>query len=230
MAERILITSGPTREPLDPVRFLSNASSGRMGVALAEAVLEAGFQVTIVSGPVQVRYPTAAMVVPVVTTQEMLHATAGVFAGTDCIGVIGAAAPCDFRPVSVAVHKIRKNRHGTPVTLELVETPDILANLGAMKRPDQRIVGFALESESHEGAGLAHAVEKLRRKRCELLVLNAPSSIGADRMDATLIGEDGTVWRKISGTKRQVADTVVRQVFGTTETQRIFPESAGGEP
>lgn len=216
MAKRILITSGPTREPLDPVRFLSNASTGRMGAAMAEAVLKWGFHVTIVSGPVSTAYPTRAKVLPVTTTREMLDAARDVFATPDCIGVIGAAAPCDFRPVTVAAHKIRKNHDGTPVTLEFVETPDILADLGDIKRSDQRIVGFALESESHVGAGLAHAIEKLRRKRCDLLVLNAPSSIGAERTEVTLLGAEGMVLHRLSGTKRQIAEIVVREVFGST--------------
>lgn len=214
MAKRILITSGPTREPLDPVRFLSNASTGRMGAALAETVLERGFEVTIVSGPVSVAYPTAARVVPVMTTQEMLEAAQESFVDPDCLGVIGAAAPCDFRPVSVAVHKIRKNYDRSPITLKFVETPDILANLGNRKRIDQRIIGFALESESHQGAGLDHAIEKLRRKRCDLLVLNAPSSIGADWTDVTLLGAGGEILRRVSGTKRQIAEIVVREGFG----------------
>src|SRR6266850_1648564 len=103
---RILITSGPTRQYLDPVRYLTNASSGRMGKALAEAALALGHRVTVISGPVEVAYPAAARVVPVVSTEEMLEAARAEFA--KCDGLIGVAAPCDYRPVKVEPHKIAK--------------------------------------------------------------------------------------------------------------------------
>ena len=128
---RILITSGPTRQYLDPVRYLSNGSSGRMGKALAEAVLAAGHEVVIVSGPVEVRYPSAARVVPVVSTEEMLAACLDVF--PQCAGLIAAAAPCDYRPRVVAAEKIRKT--GAPIDVHLVETPDIVARLGGRTGP-----------------------------------------------------------------------------------------------
>ena len=124
---RILITSGPTRQYIDPVRYLTNASSGRMGKALAEAALALGHDVVIVSGPVEVDYPAAARVVPVVSTEEMLAAAAREF--EHCDGLIGAAAPCDYRPVRVESHKIAKT--GQPIDLHLVETDDVVATLGA---------------------------------------------------------------------------------------------------
>ncbi len=118
---RILITSGPTRQYLDPVRYLTNASSGRMGEALATAAVDAGHEVVVVSGPVDVAYPPAAEVVPVVSTEEMLEACLDVF--PTCDGLIAVAAPCDYRPMVVAPHKIRKT--GEPLQLHLVETPDV---------------------------------------------------------------------------------------------------------
>src|SRR6187455_1324727 len=139
---RILITSGPTRQYLDPVRYLTNASSGRMGRALAEAAIALGHEVVIVSGPVSVTYPAGARLVPVVSTDELLAACRREFA--TCDGVIGAAAPCDYQPVKVAEHKIAKT--GGPLMLELVETPDVMATLGAEKKPGQWLVGFALET------------------------------------------------------------------------------------
>ena len=123
---RILLTSGPTRQYLDPVRYLSNGSSGRMGKALAEAALEAGHEVVIVSGPVEVRYPQAARVLPVISTEEMLEACLSVF--PECDGLIAAAAPCDYRPKVVASEKIRKT--GGTLDVQFVETPDIVARLG----------------------------------------------------------------------------------------------------
>ncbi len=131
---RILITSGPTRQYLDPVRFLSNASSGRMGQALAAAALARGHGVTVVSGPVEVDYPAGADVISVVTTDEMLAAAKDVFA--QCDGLIGVAAPCDYRPVRVQDQKIAKT--GQPLVLHLIETPDIVATLG---RTNERISG-----------------------------------------------------------------------------------------
>src|SRR5688572_24073384 len=103
---RILITSGPTRQYLDPVRYLTNGSSGRMGKALAEAALALGHEVVIVSGPVIVDYPAAARVIPIVSTEELLEVCQREF--PQCDGVIGAAAPCDYRPLRVETHKITK--------------------------------------------------------------------------------------------------------------------------
>ena len=121
---RILITSGPTRQYLDPVRYLSNASSGRMGSALAAAALDAGHEVVVVSGPVDVAYGSAAEVICVESTEELLDACLAVF--PTCDGLIAAAAPGDYRPVEVASEKIVKN--GDPLTLHLVETPDVVAS------------------------------------------------------------------------------------------------------
>ena len=140
---RILITSGPTRQYLDPVRYLTNASSGRMGRALAQSALDLGHRVTVISGPVSVEYPDAAELVRVVSTEEMLAAACRLF--PECDGVIGAAAPCDYRPVRVASQKIAKT--GDPLMLKLIETPDVVATLGSTKRTDQWVVGFALETE-----------------------------------------------------------------------------------
>src|SRR6185369_8960587 len=160
---RILITSGPTRQYIDPVRYLTNASSGRMGKALAEAALAAGHQVTIVSGPVDVAYPPAAKVIAVVSTEDMLAAAQQVF--PHCDGLIGVAAPSDYRPMVVATNKIAKT--GEPLLLHLVETADVVATLGATKTR-QWLVGFALETEDHRLRALA----KLEKKHCDLMVLN----------------------------------------------------------
>ena len=128
---RILITSGPTRQYLDPVRYLTNASSGRMGCALAEAALAREHQVLIVTGPVELDYPDQAEVIRVVSTEEMLAECQRVFPA--CDGAIGVAAPCDYRPVKVATNKIAKT--GQPLELHLVETDDVVATLGATRQP-----------------------------------------------------------------------------------------------
>ena len=127
---KILITSGPTRQYLDPVRYLTNASSGLMGRTLAQAALNLGHQVVVVSGPVEVSYPTEAEVVPVISTEEMLEAAKHHFPG--CDGAIGVAAPCDYRPQRVSDQKLSKT--GGPLVLHLIETPDVIATLGASKR------------------------------------------------------------------------------------------------
>jgi phosphopantothenoylcysteine decarboxylase/phosphopantothenate--cysteine ligase len=193
---RILITSGPTRQYLDPVRYLTNASSGRMGRALAEAAIALGHEVVVVSGPVEVDYPAAARVVSVVSTEEMLAAAAAEF--ETCDGLIGAAAPCDYRPVRVESHKIAKT--GQPIDLHLVETDDVVATLGA-KKGRRWVVGFALETDDHRLRALA----KLEQKCCDLMISNGPQAINSLDNQVEIITPAGDVLTKISGTKESVA-------------------------
>jgi phosphopantothenoylcysteine decarboxylase / phosphopantothenate---cysteine ligase len=196
---RILITSGPTRQYLDPVRYLTNASSGQMGAALAAAAVEAGHQAVVVSGPVDVQYPPAAEVVLVVSTEEMLAACQRVF--PMCDGLIAAAAPCDYRPIKVAAQKLRKT--GGPLHLELAETPDIVAALAADKGP-RWIVAFALETEDPR----LRAMQKLERKGCDLIVVNGPESIHASETCVEVLGRDGHVLGSFAGSKRDVAGEI----------------------
>lgn len=198
---KILITSGPTREYLDPVRFLTNGSSGQMGAALAYSSIEFGCEVTVVTGPVKISYPKQAHVIKVETTQQMLDACLKQFPLCDC--VIGAAAPCDYKPVRYSSSKLSKT--GKTLKMEFLPTPDILAALGEVKTPDQTIVGFALETDN----GLAHAQEKLRRKNCDLICLNAPSAINSQENSITLISESGVV-AQLSGSKKDLAAKIIR--------------------
>lgn len=200
---RILITSGPTRQYVDPVRYLTNASSGRMGAALTQACLDLRHQVVVVSGPVEVEYPAAAEVVSVVSTDEMLDACCQVF--PDCDGVIGAAAPCDYRPVRVENNKIAKT--GEPLQLHLVETPDVVATLGAQKQ-HQWLVGFALETEDHR----FRAIVKLERKSCDLIVLNEPAAMNSDENRVEVLAQEGKVGETISGSKRLVARGILEVI------------------
>lgn len=197
---RILITSGPTRQYLDPVRYLTNASSGRMGAALAEASLAGGHDVVVITGPVEVSYPSAAEVIPVVSTEEMMEASRTAFA--NCDGLIGAAAPCDYRPVKVQPNKIAKT--GEPLTLHLIETDDIVATLGAEKGP-RWVVGFALETEDHRLRALA----KLERKHCDLIVSNGVEAMHALDNQVEIIDPAGRVLKQISGTKLEVAHEIL---------------------
>ncbi len=201
---RILITSGPTRQFLDPVRYLTNASSGRMGRALAEAALAAGHDVVVVSGPVTVTYPAAAEVRQIISTEDLLAACQELFPA--CDGAIGAAAPCDYRPVRVEEHKIAKT--GQPLVLSLVETPDVMATLGAGKRADQWLVGFALETDDPRFRALA----KLERKSCDLIVLNGPGAMDALDNQVEVLDREGAVVAALSGSKELVARGILQAI------------------
>lgn len=200
---RILITSGPTRQYLDPVRYLTNASSGRMGSALAQAALDAGHEVVVVSGPVEVDYPAAARVIPVVSTGDMLDACLRVF--PECDGLIGAAAPCDYRPVDVSSRKLAKN--GESLRLELVETPDIIARLGKAKTR-QWMVAFALETDDP----YPRALKKLDEKNCDLIVLNGPTAIHAADTQVEILNRAGKIVARLGGSKLQVAQGILQTI------------------
>ncbi len=193
---RILITSGPTRQYLDPVRYLTNASSGRMGAALAEACLKKGHEVVVVTGLVEIQYPAEAEVVSVVSTEAMLAAAQEAFA--NCEGLIGAAAPCDYRPMRVEPQKISKT--GEPLLLHLVETDDVVATLAADKG-HRWVVGFALETEDHRLRALA----KLQRKCCDLMVSNSVEAIDALNNQVEILDPAGTVLKQAAGSKAMVA-------------------------
>jgi phosphopantothenoylcysteine decarboxylase/phosphopantothenate--cysteine ligase len=169
----VLLTAGPTYEPLDPVRFLGNRSTGKMGYALAEAFAEVGAEVTLISGPVHLAAPASARIrtVRVETAQQMYEAAAQAAPVADVW--VFAAAVADYRPAVVALEKIKKD--GDTLTLELVKNVDIAATLGQTKRPEQFAVGFALETTNE----LAHALGKLQRKNFDLVVLNSLRDAGA---------------------------------------------------
>ena len=191
MPLRVLITAGPTYEPLDPVRFLGNRSTGKMGYALAEAFAAAGATVTLVSGPTNLPDPTPAAIATVrVETATQMFAAAEVVAETADIWVF-AAAVADYRPAAVATEKIKKS--GEILTLELVKNVDIAATLGRRKRPEQFAVGFALETTNE----LAHAQDKLYRKGFNLIVLNslrdAGAGFGHDTNQVTVLDRAGQV-------------------------------------
>jgi phosphopantothenoylcysteine decarboxylase/phosphopantothenate--cysteine ligase len=197
---RILITAGPTREYVDDVRYLSNASSGRMGYAIAEAALAAGHEVVLVSGPVELPVPKECEFHAVETTSEMKDACLAAFA--HCDGVIAAAAVCDYKPRNRVSGKISKT--GEPITIEMIETDDVLAELGRIKN-GRWVVGFALEAENPR----ENALQKLRAKNCDFVILNAPGAIGSERNDVELIGPDGRPVHHWQGTKHDVAAALV---------------------
>ena len=167
-----------------------------MGSSLADAAIGMGHEVLIVTGPVQVAYPSTARIIPVISTEEMLEASREAF--SDCDGLIGAAAPSDYRPVRVHSNKIAKT--GEPLELRLVETPDVVATLGAEKK-HQWLVGFALETEDHR----FRAITKMERKSCDLMVLNEPSAMDSLDNEVEVLDRLGNTVATMSGTKAQVA-------------------------
>ncbi len=171
-----------------------------MGRSLAEAALALGHEVVVVSGPVEVEYPAEATVVPIISTEEMLAASAKEF--ETCDGLIGAAAPCDYRPMRVESHKISKT--GQPIELHLTETNDVVATLGA-KKAGRWVVGFALETEDHRLRALA----KLERKFCDLMISNGPEAISATDNNVEVITPAGEVIASIAGSKDDVATQIL---------------------
>jgi phosphopantothenoylcysteine decarboxylase/phosphopantothenate--cysteine ligase len=169
--KRVLVTAGPTREAIDPVRYLTNASSGRMGYALAAAAVAGGADVTLISGPVSLEAPRGARVIKVTSALEMHRAVSEAWPESDVLFM--AAAVADFVPRDPAPHKLKKSEPLTSLPLE--PAPDILAHCGKAKRPGQVLVGFALETRNEE----AEARRKLAQKNLDLVVINNPSTAGA---------------------------------------------------
>jgi phosphopantothenoylcysteine decarboxylase/phosphopantothenate--cysteine ligase len=207
--KHVLITAGPTREPIDPVRYVSNQSSGKQGYAIAEAAVKLGAQVTLVSGPVSLPIPPGAGVMPVQTAEEMLKA---VEQSLPADIAIFTAAVADWRVAAVASEKIKKKGDGKPPTLSLAENPDILKIIATRKsgRP-KLVVGFAAETENV----IAHAQEKLAKKGCDLIVANDVSEekgvFGGDANTVHLVSKSGVEsWPKFS--KAEVATRLMQKL------------------
>ena len=207
----VLITAGPTYEPLDPVRFLGNRSTGKMGYALAEAFAAEGADVTLISGPSALPDPASLRIrtVRVETAAQMFAAATAVAAAADVW--VFAAAVADYRPAQVATEKIKKA--GETLTLELVKNVDIAATLGQGKRAEQFAVGFALETTNE----LAHAQDKLRRKNFDLVVLNslrdAGAGFGHDTNKVTVLDAVGQIVNFELQSKADVARGLVRLIL-----------------
>ena len=201
----ILVTAGPTREPIDPVRYLTNRSSGKMGYAIAERARDRGANVVLVTGPVALAPPPGVETVHVETAQQMEAAVTARASTADA--VIAAAAVADYRPAEYVDRKIKKS--GDTVDLRLARNPDIVAAVGQSKRPGQILIGFAAETDDIEG----HAEKKLKEKNLDWIVANDVTAEGAgfevDTNIVTLISSDGrrTALPKMS--KRDVADKIL---------------------
>lgn len=203
---RFVVTAGPTREYVDPVRYLSNVSSGKMGFAIAAEAARQGCKVTLVAGPVRLETPAGVERVDVESAREMLAAVRKAFAGADAL--IMAAAVADWRPARRLAGKWRKKDDGTDrAVLELVKNPDVLATVA--KRKGRRVVvSFALET----GDGERRARRKMARKNADFVVLNDASALNAERSSATILGRDGSRRELIAKPKREIAAALVALV------------------
>lgn len=202
--KRVVVTAGPTQEALDPVRFLTNHSTGKQGVALAESAWRRGAEVVLVHGTLQVALPDGICSKPVVSTLDMAEAVAAEIGDADVL--VMAAAPADFRPVTVTSAKMKKS--GKPATLALEETPDILKSTQSKRKPGMLAVGFALETDDLE----ANAAMKLAAKGLQMIVANSAREAGAgfghDTNRVTLLADDGSREDLPLMSKRDTADAI----------------------
>ncbi len=217
--EVVLVTAGGTREALDPVRFLGNRSSGKMGYALADAAQSRGAKVILVSGPTALHPPARCEVVKVTTADEMRAAVLDRM--KDATLVVKAAAVADYRPVSIAAHKLKRTG---PITLELAPTEDILAEVVRRRRPGQLIVGFAAETENRMENGRA----KLLRKGADAIVVNDVSgeSIGIDADDnAATFLTTSTAIELHAMPKRKLADRILDEILALRRPRPLLVET-----
>ena len=201
---KILITLGPTHEPIDAVRYIGNRSSGQMGAAIVAAACDAGHQATAICGPVSIAIDARAKRLDIATAQQMFDAVIGTFPLHDLL--IMAAAVADFRPKIASNDKIGR---GGSMTLELEATADIVALVSKAKRADQRTVAFSLEKED----GLDRAAEKMRYKSVDLMVFNPLATMHAGEIAATLLWPDG---------RREAFEPMEKEAFA-----RVLVERAG---
>ena len=203
----VLVTAGPTREMLDPVRFLTNRSTGKMGYALCEAARDRGAKVELVTGPVEIAVPEGVFVTRVTSTMDMFTAVTAIAERADA--VISAAAPADFTPQKVQPQKIKKT--GENLTVTFVSTPDIAKALGEKKRPGQVLVAFAAETEN----ALQNAAGKRARKNADLIVVNDVTKPGAgfgvDTNIVSILSDEGEKDYPMMS-KRDVADAILDEV------------------
>ena len=207
---RILVTAGGTREPLDPVRFIGNRSSGKQGVAIALAAAARGADVTLIAANLEIAAPPSVHVQKVSTTLELEAAAVAAAPGADV--VIMAAAVADYRPESVAESKIKKDQQGDTLQLTLVRNPDILAGLSSSKRPDQVVIGFAAETEPDDAKLLELGRAKIARKGCDYLVINRvgwTEGFATERNSVVVVDRAAAIVFTASGSKAEVADRLL---------------------
>lgn len=216
---RIVVTAGPTRERLDPVRYLSNRSSGKMGYAIAEAAIADGHEVVLISGPVNVDPPGSAKLISILTADEMFDAVHQKVA--NCDALVMCAAVADYKPANVSEHKLKKS--DAPISLPLVPTRDILASLPKQDRK-YFVVGFAAETRELE----TNAQKKMREKNCDMMVANDVSSadVGMERDEnaVTIFFRNGES-KKISRTsKKNIARQLIK-IISNAQEKRLTKKS-----
>ena len=210
--KKVLVTAGPTREAIDPVRFITNHSSGKMGYAVAKAAMLRGAQVTLVSGPVSIQAPSFVEVVPVVSAQDMYEAVTSRVAEQDML--VMTAAVADYRPAEVATEKVKKKEGD--MAIPLTRTKDILGTIGQTRRADQVICGFSMETENM----LANSQAKLERKNADMIVANnvkdAGAGFGVDTNLVTVITRDGAEELPLMS-KEQVAHALLDRMVAMSK-------------
>jgi len=204
---RCLITAGPTREFIDPVRYISNPSTGKMGFSIAEAAIEAGWNVDLVAGPVALEEPNGAILYPVMTAEEMLHQVDALFDACDVL--IMTAAVCDFRPIMHHTHKEKKG--DASMNIEFERTADIL-KIMSERKAHQTVVGFSAETRDL----VSYATEKLVSKKLDYIVANEVGKLGsgfaADTNEVVLIAADGSSVKLGPSTKSAIAEELIQIV------------------
>jgi phosphopantothenoylcysteine decarboxylase/phosphopantothenate--cysteine ligase len=214
--KHVLITAGPTKEAIDPVRYITNASSGKMGYAIARACLRRGAKVTLITGPSQISINhfeafTPLTVIPVESAADMCETTIDIFKSAD-ISIL-CAAVADFTPKYTATQKIKKQHGQTSMTIEMTMTTDIAATLGKCKRGDQKIIGFALETHDE----MQNAQKKLHSKNLDMIVLNslqdAGAGFGTDTNKVSLLFSNGATKNLPLMSKEEVADKIIDNIL-----------------
>ena len=217
---RFLITAGPTREPIDPVRYLSNRSSGKMAYAIAEAAIDAGHEVVLISGPVNLDPPRGAELSSVSTSDEMFDAVQQEAPRSDVL--VMCAAVADYKPAKASKHKIKK--HDATLSLELIPTRDILASLPTKDRQCV-VVGFAAETENVE----ANARKKLQEKNCDVVVANdvsrSDSGMESDQNEVIILFRDGEI-KKISRAPKKIVARELIKIFENVCEKRLTKKIA----
>ncbi|WP_268913029.1 bifunctional phosphopantothenoylcysteine decarboxylase/phosphopantothenate--cysteine ligase CoaBC [Lentilactobacillus sp. SPB1-3] len=206
--KHIIVTAGGTREAIDPVRYITNHSSGKMGFAIAQAAANAGAEVSLIAANTSIPVPNGVDFIPVVTAKELEAAVMKRFTSAD--GLVMSAAVADFRPAVVADHKIKKTKDNDNLTISMVKNPDIVKQVGAIKQPQQFVVGFAAETNDL----LANATKKIQSKNLDLIVANdvANSQIGfnSDQNQVTFMWPDGQTKKTVVESKAKVADELIQ--------------------
>ncbi len=213
--KKVMLTAGPTQESIDPVRYISNHSSGKMGFALTEAFRDAGAEVTLICGPVSIPKPTGVKIIDVRSAQDMFEAAEACFSATDLAVYVAAVA--DYTPAMVSDKKLKKSDN--ELVVELKRTPDIASILGKQKRSDQLAIGFALETDN----ALENAKDKLKRKNLDLIVLNSLQDEGSgfryDTNRITVVNCFGDIQRYSLKSKKEVARDILMEIGKLTQKE-----------